>query len=154
MARLTLETADSLATAALDEARRRKLQPTCVAVLDAGGHLVVLKRETDAGNLRPQIAMGKATGALGMGFDSREIGQRAAQAPAFFAAVAALGPLVPSAGGVLLRDGEGEVIGAVGISGDKPDEDEACAFVGMTAAGLGRDAEPGLARDAEQGRKT
>ena len=108
----------------------------CAAVLDAGGHVLALKRETDAGLLRPQIASAKASGALGFGFDSREIGRRAAQAPAFFAAVSTLGPVVPSAGGVLIRNEDGVVVGAVGVSGDKPDEDEACAMAGLDAARL------------------
>jgi len=112
-----------------------------VAVLDAGGHLVAFKREDKSGILRFDIAFGKAWGALGMGLGSRSFAKRIAEqpaAPAFFSALAAMseGRVVPVPGGVLIRDAAKAVIGAVGISGDTSDKDEACALAGITAAGL------------------
>jgi uncharacterized protein GlcG (DUF336 family) len=46
---------------------------------------------------------------------------------------------VPVAGGVLIKDGDGRVLGAVGISGDVSDNDEAAAVAGIEAAGFTAD---------------
>jgi uncharacterized protein GlcG (DUF336 family) len=110
-------------------------------VLDAGGHMVALKREDKSGILRVEIAFGKAWGALGMGLGSRTLASRAPKQPAFFTALAAVsgGRLVPGPAGVLIRDKDGDVIGAVGISGDVADNDEKCAVAGIQAAGLTAD---------------
>jgi uncharacterized protein GlcG (DUF336 family) len=117
------------------------MQPLAVLVLDAGGHAVAFEREDGASNLRFQIADGKAYGALGMGIGSRALFERARQAPSFVQAVngAFGGRLVPVPGGVLVRDGDGALIGAVGISGDNSDNDEAAAVAGIEAAGLTAD---------------
>lgn len=139
---LTLSQASTIVEAALKKGRELGLAPLTVAVLDAGGHLTALAREDGSGIVRPQIAMGKAWGALGMGLGSRTLGRRVAeqgpQQQAFFAALNAMseGRVVPAAGGVLVRDGTRAVIGAVGISGDVSDKDEACALAGIAAAGL------------------
>ncbi|MBI2361355.1 MAG: heme-binding protein, partial [Deltaproteobacteria bacterium] len=106
-------------------------------VLDDGGHVKALKHEDGASILRPQIAIGKAWGSLGMGESSREIGQRLKERPAFLGALSAMseGKVVPVPGGVLIVK-DNAVIGAVGISGASSDEDEACAIEGVRAAGL------------------
>ena len=124
--------------AALAEGRTRDLRPLTVAVLDPGGHLVAFRREDGSGILRPQIAVGKAWGALGMGAGSRSFVAGAAERPTFYAALNGLagGSFVPVPGGVLIRDERGAVVGAVGVSGDTSDEDEACAVAGIRAAGL------------------
>ncbi len=70
---LTLAKAESLADAALAEGRRLRLAPLTLVVLDAGGHVVTAKREDGSGILRFEIAYGKAWGALGMGFGTREL---------------------------------------------------------------------------------
>lgn len=144
MSSLTLAAASIIVDAALAEARRQGFAPLCVAVLDAGSHLVALKREDGASLMRPQIAIAKAAGSLGMGYGSRELARRANAAPAFYNALFAIsgGAMAPSPGGVLIRDAGGSVIGAVGISGDTGDADEACAVAGVIAAGL--TADPGL----------
>lgn len=141
MARLTLAQATTIVQTALGKGRELGLAPLTVAVLDAGGHLTAFAREDGSGILRPQIAMGKAWGALGMGFGSRALAKRATDNPAFFVALfaASEGRLVPAAGGVLLKDAGGEVLGAVGISGDTSDKDEVCALAGIAAAGLSGD---------------
>lgn len=141
--RMTLETASTIVDAALAAGREHGFLPLSVAVLDAGGHLVAFKREDGSGILRFDIAFGKAWGALGMGFGSRELFNRTQAQPTFMAALATVsgGRLVPVPSGVLILSG-GAVIGAVGISGDNSDNDEACALAGIAAAGL--DAKPGL----------
>ncbi len=138
---ILLEQANVIADQALQKARELKFAPMTVAVLDAGGQLKVLKREDDASLLRPEIALGKAWGVLGMGFGGRELARRAEQMPIFFTALNAMsdGRMVPLAGGVLIRNREGRVIGSVGISGDTSDNDEICAVHGVQAAGLSPD---------------
>lgn len=138
---LTLERATCILDSALNRGRQLHLKPLTVAVLDAGGHLVAFKREDRSGILRPEIAQAKAWGALGMGLGSRTLAQRAKEAPAFFAALAGTsdGRLVPVPGGVLIRGTDGEVLGAVGISGDHPDQDEACGIFGVERAQLTAD---------------
>jgi uncharacterized protein GlcG (DUF336 family) len=135
---IPLALADLIADKALQKGRELKLAPLTVVVLDAGGQAKVLKREDNASLLRPEIALGKAWGALGMGFGGRELARRAEQMPAFFTALNAMsaGRMVPVAGGVLVKSREGQVIGSVGISGDTSDNDEICVVFGIDAAGL------------------
>jgi uncharacterized protein GlcG (DUF336 family) len=110
-------------------------------VLDSGGHLVAFKREDKSGLLRFDIAFGKAWGALGMGFGSRTLAARAGKTPMFITALAAVsaGRMVPVPGGVLIRNAAGDLLGAVGISGDTSERDEMCALAGIEAAGLRAD---------------
>ena len=138
MADVCLKLAERIADSAIRKGRELGLAPLTVAVLDAGGHLVVLKREDRSGILRPEIALGKAWGALGMGFNSRELAARAEALPQFFAAISAAsgGRLVPAAGGLLVLDEQSNIVGAVGISGDISDNDELCGIAGIDAAGL------------------
>jgi uncharacterized protein GlcG (DUF336 family) len=141
MAGITLGQAVTIVEAALGRARETGCAPLAVAVLDDGGHLKAFAREDGAGIVRPQIAMGKAWGALGMGMGSRALARRVAEQPqqqAFFGALNAMsgGRVVPAAGGVLIKDATGAVLGAVGISGDVSDKDEVCALAGIVAAGL------------------
>ncbi len=145
MQQLTLAQANHMVDATLNEGRRLGLAPLCAAVLDAGGHLLVLKRDERASLLRPQIASGKASSVLGMGFGGRELARRAQLMPAFFAAVSDLagGNMLPVPGGVLIRNGQGDIVGAIGVSGDTSDNDELCALAGVQAAGLIADAGQG-----------
>jgi uncharacterized protein GlcG (DUF336 family) len=142
---LTLHQAEGIVDAALARARELGLKPLTIAVLDAGGHLVAFKREDRSGILRPDIAHGKAWGALGMGLGGRSLAQRAQMAPAFFTSLASVshGRMIPIPGGVLIRAADEEIVGAVGISGDYPDNDEACAVFGIEQVGLVAD--PGQA---------
>jgi uncharacterized protein GlcG (DUF336 family) len=141
---ITLTQASTIVRHALEHAREQELPPMTVAVLDAGGHLVAFAREDRSSLLRERIARGKALGALNMGVGSRSLAGRAAAHPQFINAVTALaeGNLVPVPGGVLVRDADDEIIGAVGVSGHQPDLDEECAVRGITAADLRAD--PGV----------
>jgi uncharacterized protein GlcG (DUF336 family) len=139
MTGLTLEQSSTIVDQALEKGRELKLQPLTVVVLDAGGQLKAMKREDRSSLLRPEIAMGKAWGVLGMGFGGREFARRAAGGGAIFlqALMAASGGrIVPAPGGVLIRDAAGDIIGSVGISGDTSDKDEICAVHGVRSAGL------------------
>jgi uncharacterized protein GlcG (DUF336 family) len=143
---VTLAQASTIVDAVLKKARDMKMMPQTVVVLDVGGHMVAAKREDGSGIVRFEIAVGKAYGALGMGWGSRTMMERAAQNPNFLTAIVAAsgGKLVPNPGGVLVRDAAGAIIGAVGISGDTGDNDEICAVAGIEVAGL--KADPGGAK--------
>ncbi len=138
MSELSLEVVSLIVDKALERGRELDLAPLTVVVLDAGGHLKAAKREDGSSLLRPEIAMGKAWGVLGMGFGGRELARRAARAPQFFTALTELagGRMVAVAGGVLIRSVSGAILGAIGISGDASDKDEDCALHGITAAGV------------------
>ena len=135
---LGLEQAAAIVDGAIAIRRREGLLPLAVAVLDAGAQLVAFKREDGSGVMRFDIAFGKAHGALGMGMSSRLIRDRLAARPAFQGALAAAsgGRFIPVPGGVLILDAAGVAIGAVGISGDASDKDEACAILAVHDAGL------------------
>jgi uncharacterized protein GlcG (DUF336 family) len=138
---LTLETARTIIAAAFEKGREMGLNPLTVAVLDAGGALKALERCDGASLMRPDIAIGKAYGAVAMGLGSRALFKRAQEQPYFTQALNALarGSLVPVPGGVLISDHDGVLMGAVGITGDTSDADEACAVAGIEAAGLKAD---------------
>ncbi|MPS29152.1 MAG: heme-binding protein [Alcaligenaceae bacterium] len=135
---ISLRQASGIVDAVLEEGRRLNGAPLTAVVLDAGGHVVASKREDGGSLLRPQIAFAKAWGALGMGVGSRSLAERAVRVPAFFSALNAVseGRFVPVPGGVLIRDVGGRLLGAVGVSGDGPDHDEACAVHAVESCGL------------------
>ena len=134
---VNLEHAAAIVDAALLKARQIPCHPMTIAVVDAGGCLVALKREDGSGNLRPDIAIAKAWGAVGMGIGGRAMAQRATKSPEFWASLNVIshGRIAPVPGGVLLLQ-DGTVVGAVGATGDVPDNDEACAIAGGQGAGF------------------
>ena len=142
MSALTLKTATQLASQALTAGRMIGAAPLTIAVLDSGGHLITLQREDGASLLRPQIAIGKAWGAIALGKGSRLLALDAQQRPAFIAALNSLGQgsVVPAPGGVLIRGQDGGVLGAIGISGDTSDIDEQVAIRAVEALELRADA--------------
>ena len=135
---VTLRQAQRIATAALAEGRSLNLAPLTVVVLDAAGQMKALLKEDGCSLLRPAIAHGKAYGAMALGFGGRELARRSQGMPGFMNAFSDLagGAAVPVPGGVLIRNAKGAVIGAVGISGDLSDKDEAAAVAGVKAANL------------------
>ena len=142
---VSLAQASTVVDAALAAGRKAGLNPLTVVVLDAGGHMVAVKREDGSGILRVQVAAGKAYAALGMGVPTRLLRDRLADRPSFVSGLAAAsdGRFIAVPGGVLIRGKDGGILGAVGISGDASDKDEYCAIEGVKAAGLTSDpAEP------------
>lgn len=139
---ITQKVAHEILDATFAKAAEMGLKPLTVAILDAGGHLKALSRQDGTSTLRPDIAQGKARGAISMGLGSRALFRRAQEQPYFIQAMNALsdGSLVPVPGGVLVRNADGDIIGAVGITGDNSDNDEACAVAGIQAVGLVPDA--------------
>lgn len=135
---IDLETARAIVTQGRKYARDLDCKPMTVVVIDAGGHVVAVEREDGSSNKRFEVAHGKAHGALSMGMGSRALMERAEQQPYFIAAATSAigGSLVPVPGGVLVRDANGRVLGAVGVSGDTSDRDEAVAVAGIEAVDL------------------
>jgi len=135
---ISLEQAQIIATASLAKARELALKPVSVVVLDPRATLVVVLSEDGVSMLRPRIAQGKANAAVAMGMGTRALMARAEQQAYFIQAVNGLagGNFVPVPGGVLIRNETGVLLGAVGISGDTSDNDEAAAVHGISAAGL------------------
>ena len=135
---ITLDQARSLVDGALAEARKLNLKPVSIIVLDVRGSLTAAASEDGVSAMRAQIAHGKANAAIALGMGTRALMNRAEQQAYFIQSINGLagGDMVPVPGGVLVRDSEGTLLGAVGISGDTSDNDEAAAVGGINAAGL------------------
>jgi uncharacterized protein GlcG (DUF336 family) len=135
---LTLANAQTIITHALAHAHELKFKPLCVVVLDARGAVVASASEDGSSLKRFQVASAKAQGSLAFNMNSRALEKLAIDRPHFVAgAIGAVGgALIPVAGGVIIRDANKQVIGAVGVSGDTSDNDEIAAIAGAMAAGL------------------
>ncbi len=136
MKTLNLKIANQIIEAALAKARAMELPPMGCAVLDPGGHLKAFQGEDGLAFVRVHVCQAKAWGSLGIGVDSDKIAERYVAGgpnPGFINALNAMtgGKVVPLAGGVLIRNSDGEIVGAVGVSGAKPEEDEICARAGI-----------------------
>jgi uncharacterized protein GlcG (DUF336 family) len=136
--KVTLAAAREIVAAAREAGREGGFNPMSFVVLDAGGHVIAFEREDGSSNARFQIAYSKAYGAVSLGLGSRALMNRAETQPYFInGATAAIGGfLVPVPGGVLIKNADGDTIGAVGATGDTPDNDEVAAVAGITAAGF------------------
>ena len=134
---LTLTAARTIIATAFAKAKELGLKPLGVSVLDAGGHLVAFERQDGASFLRHEIGAGKAFGALALGMGGRMVTKHAMERPHFMQGLSGVsgGRIVPVPGGVLIRDAQNAIVGAVGISGDTSDNDETCAVAGIEAAG-------------------
>ncbi len=135
---ITIAQARSIIAGALAYSKAAAMKPLAVAVLDAGGHLIAFEREDGSANRRFEIAHGKAHGAISIGVNSRTLGVMAVERPHFMAGVTSAigGSLIPVAGGVIVIGIDGTRLGAVGVSGDTSDNDEAAAIAGINTAGL------------------
>jgi len=145
--KLSLEAADEMTNVALYEASSRSFNPVSVIVMDASGRILVQKTQLGCGILSPELAKAKANVCVGLLCSSRElrdkyqnsdgIGPKMPQLLGMGTAGAAVNqPLAAFPGGVLLRDGDGNLLGAIAVSGAASDEDEHCAITGAKAVGL------------------
>lgn len=141
MPRLTLKQANTIIDQALAKAREMKIKPLAVVVLDDSGNVVASQREDKASMFRFDIALGKAWGAVAMSCSSRALGKRAKDNPNFMITLAATakGKFLPQPGAALIRDAQGNILGAAGASGGTGDEDEAACAYGIEKAGLKAD---------------
>ena len=138
MTQITLAQANAVIAGAFSKGAELRMKPLSVVVTDAGGHVIAFQRSDGSSFGRLQIALGKAAGALALGVSSRKVGEMAVDRPWFVGAFASAAPhpVVPAAGGVIVLGAEGQPIGAVGVTGDTSDNDEAAARAGIAAAGL------------------
>jgi uncharacterized protein GlcG (DUF336 family) len=135
---MQLQQARTILDAALAHARAGNFKPLAIVVIDARGAIRAAISEDGTSLNRLDVAHGKAYGAVALGVSSRALMKRAETQPYFVAAMSHItgGRMVPVPGGVLIRDAAGAVIGAIGISGDTSDNDEAACCAGVAAAGL------------------
>lgn len=138
MIRLSLAQALAMIEAATAEGARLGLRPLTMVVTDPSGSLIAMNRQDGGSKLAPKIATGKAAGALAMNVSSRRLGEMALERPHFIAAVTGMndGGITPVAGGLIVRDSAGTVLGAMAVSGDTSDNDEACVLAAVAAVGL------------------
>jgi len=141
MPEIHLISANKIISQAIDKARQMKIRPVTVVVLDDSGHVKAVQREDGASMFRFDVAMGKAWAAVAMGASSRALANRAKGNPNFFVTLAATahGKFLPQPGGVLIRDADGNILGAAGASGGTGDEDEAICAYGIEQAGFKAD---------------
>lgn len=142
MSRLTLKQANIIIEKAFEKARETKIKPIAVVVLDDAGNIVSAQREDGASMFRIDIGLGKAWAAVAMGCSSRALSKRAKDNPNFMVTLAATakGKFLPQTGAVLIRNAQGDIVGAAGASGGTGEEDEACCAYGAEQAGLKPDA--------------
>ncbi len=135
---ITLTQANRIIEAALSTARAKQYRPMAVVVLDESGNVRALQREDGASMFRVDIATGKAWAAVAMGTSSRALSESAKDNPNFYGALAASshGKFLPQSGAVLIKNAEGQVLGAAGASGGSGDEDELICMAGIEAVGL------------------
>jgi glc operon protein GlcG len=128
---VSLERAQAVIGKAITKASQIGIRVT-VAIADEGGHLIALSRMDGAIPLSPQLAEAKAVGAAMFGRDGEALAKMAQDRPGFFSAADRLVrvPLIPGLGSALISE-DGRVIGAVGVSGGRPDQDLECAQAGL-----------------------
>ncbi len=135
---VSLRKARTIIRKTLEKGREMELKPLSVVVLDSGGHVIAFEREDGAAPGRFAIAHGKAYGSVMLGMAGSAQMQRAEGQAYFMAAVNGVysGQVIPVPGGILLRDKKGDVIGAIGVTGDTSDNDAVAGLAGIEAAGL------------------
>ena len=138
MSELTLETANRMIEAALGLSVERGFKPMAVVVVDESGNIKSAQRQDGASMFRVDVALGKAWASVAFGSSSRQLAERAAENPNFFVSMAstAQGKFLPQAGAVLIKTEDGTILGAVGASGGKGEEDEEICIHGVTTVGL------------------
>ncbi len=135
---LKLADAKKIIEVALAAQAKHNFKPMAVVVVGSRGTIIASESQDGTSLLRPKVAHGKAYGAISLGVGSRVLFERAKVEPFFVQAANALcdGALVPVPGGVLVKDSDGNTLGAVGVTGDISDNDEICAVAGIEAAGF------------------
>jgi uncharacterized protein GlcG (DUF336 family) len=140
---LSLEEANTIIAATFAAGKKRKCRPMSAVVLDAGGRVKAFQKQDGASMLRFEICYGKAYGALALGRPSKLVLQKAREKPLFMQSLERLAdyPLFLEGGGQLIRDRSGELLGAVGVTGDANELDDLCAIAGIHAAKLRADSD-------------
>jgi len=151
MSAITLDQANRIIAAILKRGAEIDCRPLSVIVVEPGCKVKAFQKEDGSSMIRFEMAYGKAYAALAMGRSSKLVKVRAEEKPIFMRyLISASGDQIfPEGGGLQVRDAQGEVIGAVGVTGDTEDRDEELAVHGIHAAGLKTDDDcKGLGRNA------
>jgi len=135
---IKLEQANRIIEAILKRGAELKCRPISAVVVEPGCVVKAFQKEDGASMIRFEMACGKAYAALALGRSSMLVRIRQEEKPNFmrFLIAASDDRLFPEGGGMLIRDSAGEVIGAVGVTGDTEERDEELAIHGIRAAGL------------------
>ena len=143
MRALTLDEANTIIAATFAAARKHKCRPMSAIVLDAGGRVKAFQKQDNASMLRFEVCYGKAYGSLALGRPSKLVLQKANEKPLFMQSIENLAdyPLFLEGGGQLIRDKTGEVVAAIGVTGDANEMDDICAIAGIHAAGYRADSD-------------
>ena len=143
MSIITLEQAEAIIDAVLKRGQELNTRALSVIIVEPGCKVKAFKKEDGASMVRFEMAFGKAYAALALGRSSKLVRVRAEEKPGFvnYLIAASDNQLFAEGGGMQIRDANGEVIGAVGVTGDKEDMDEELAVHGIHAAGLKTDAD-------------
>ena len=143
MGGLSLEETNTIIATTFAAAKKRKCRPMSAIVPNAGGRVKAFQKQDGASMLRFEICYGKAYGALALGRPSKLVLQKAQEKPLFMQSLEKLAdyPLFLEGGGQLIRDKSGEVVGAVGVTGDANELDDLCAIAGIHAAKLCADSD-------------
>lgn len=141
MANITLKQAESIIDAIIAKARALDLRPISVVVVEPGCIVKAFKKEDGSAMMRFEMAFGKAYASLALGRSSDLVRQRAEHRPMFMEYMigASRGQIFPEGGGHLIRDAAGDVIGAVGVTGDTQEKDDEIAAHGIRVSGLKTD---------------
>jgi uncharacterized protein GlcG (DUF336 family) len=140
---LSLEQANSIIAATFEKAKRERCRPMSAIILDAGGRVKAFQKQDNASMLRFEVCYGKAYASLALGRPSKLVLHKAKEKPLFMQSIENLAdyPLFLEGGGQLIRDREGEVIAAIGATGDANEMDDICAIAGIHAVGLFADSD-------------
>jgi uncharacterized protein GlcG (DUF336 family) len=135
---ISLAQANIIASAALEAGRTEGVLGLTAVVTDPGGFIRCAMRGDEAGNFGIDIALAKAQTALGLKMSSAAIASIFAGNAAILAGLAGAtgGRFLALGGAILVQDAAGQLLGAVAVAGSSPENDEACAVAGVSAAGL------------------
>jgi len=138
MRAISLDEANTIINGTFASAKARNAYALAAIVLDAGGRVKAFQKQDGASLLRFEIAYGKAFAALALNRSSRQVLAKQKEKPAFMESLAQLsdGPLFLEGGGQLIRDKTGEIVGALGVTGDVNEVDDLCAIDGIRAGGF------------------
>jgi uncharacterized protein GlcG (DUF336 family) len=143
MRALSLDQANTIIAATFAAAKKERCRPMSAIVLDAGGRVKAFQKQDGASMLRFEVCYGKAYASLALGRPSKLVLQKANDKPLFMQSIDNLAdyPLFLEGGGQLIRDQDGEVMGAIGVTGDANEMDDICAIAGIHAMGLRADSD-------------
>ena len=143
MRALSLDEANTIIAATFAAAKKARCRPMSAIVLDSGGRVKAFQKQDNASMLRFEVCYGKAYASLALGRPSKLVLAKANEKPLFMQSIENLAdyPLFLEGGGQLIRDQDGEVMGAIGVTGDANEMDDICAIAGIHAAGLRADSD-------------